>query len=59
MTSQRISATEDSQSTRQIAVRFIHAPCVKLTLQPRPVTPPPPGNVRVLRLGRESAAIAR
>ena len=59
MTSQRISTTEDLQHTRQLAVRFFHAPCVKLTLQPRPVIPPPPGSVRVLRLGPTDSGASR
>jgi hypothetical protein len=45
------------KTTRQLLVRFAHAPCVKLTLQTRPDTIFAPTSVRILRL--EKAGTAR
>ena len=39
------------KATRQLLVRFGHAPSVKLTLEVRPATAPPQ-TARVLRLAR-------
>jgi hypothetical protein len=41
------------KSTRQIMVRFAHAPCVKLTLESRP-TGMPAATVRVLKLRKNA-----
>ena len=38
------------KATRQLLVRFAHAPCVKLTLQTRPMPDVTPSPIRVLRL---------
>jgi hypothetical protein len=43
------------KTTRQIVVRFAHAPCVKLTLEARSTVAPPAGGVRVLRLQKKTA----
>lgn len=45
------------KSSRQIVVRFAHAPCVKLTLEPRPAALPLPNGVRVLKLRRQSGTV--
>ena len=51
MTSERTTVQAELKTTRQIAVRFNHAPSVKLTLQPRTQAPVMPPGVRILRLG--------
>ncbi len=46
------------KSTRQILVRFAHAPCVKLTLEARAAVIPSINGVRILRL-QKSAPFSR
>jgi hypothetical protein len=43
------------KTTRQLVVRFVHAPSVKLTLLTRPESAPSPNVGRVLRLQTDSA----
>ena len=50
MMSERTTVQAELKTTRQIAVRFNHAPSVKLTLQPRTEAPVTPPGVRILRL---------
>ena len=38
------------KTTRQLVVRFVHAPSVKLTLNTRPESAPTPNARRILRL---------
>lgn len=38
------------KTTRQLLVRFAHAPCVKITLRTRPESASLPNTGRVLRL---------
>jgi hypothetical protein len=45
------------KSSRQIVVRFAHAPCVKLTLETRPAALPIPSGVRVLKLRKQPGAL--
>jgi len=59
MICQRASPQAELKSTRQLVVRFLHAPCVKLTLQPGVGGPLSPGGVRVLRLQKAADAVAR
>jgi hypothetical protein len=59
MMSQYSSAQTDLKTTRQILVRFNHAPCVKLTLEARPSFPPATNGVRVLRLQKPVAQVTR
>ena len=60
MTSRYSNTRADLKTTRQILVRFSHAPCVKLTLATRPAFPPPaPDGVRVLRLQKPAALAGR
>jgi hypothetical protein len=47
------------KTTRQIFVRFNHAPSVKLTLEARPSAAPMPQVVRVLRLQKPDAPVGR
>jgi hypothetical protein len=51
MISEQRSIQPELEATRQLLVRFIHAPSVKLTLQLRPASPTPP-VARVLQLGK-------
>ena len=46
----------EMKTTRQLLVRYVHAPSVKLTLQPRPDAGTPPTSGRVLRLQHNAAA---
>ena len=50
MMSERTTGQAELKTTRQIVVRFNHAPSVKLTLQPRTEAPATPPGVRILRL---------
>ena len=60
MTSQYSNTQADLKTTRQILVRFSHAPCVKLTLETRPPLPPSaPETVRILRLHKPAAQSGR
>lgn len=54
MMSERTTVQAELKTTRQIVVRFNHAPSVKLTLQPRTEAPVTPPGVRILRLGHVS-----
>jgi hypothetical protein len=56
MNTQRNTLRAELKSTRQIVVRFIHAPCVKLTLQPRPASTAAPAATRILRLRDEESS---
>ncbi len=58
MTDRYSTARAELKATRQIVVRFGHAPSVKITLEIRPAAPTPQA-VRVLRLGRTAAVQAR
>jgi hypothetical protein len=55
MMSQQSTLQADLKSTRQILVRFSHAPCVKLTLETRPALPPATIGVRILKLNKPAA----
>ena len=44
------------KTTRQLLVRYVHAPCVKLTLQARPDSGVTPAAGRVLKLQHNVAA---
>ena len=59
MTSERTMVQAELKTTRQIVVRFNHAPSVKLTLQPRTETPFVPAGVRILRLRNVSGVALR
>lgn len=60
MLSQYSNTQADLKTTRQILVRFGHAPCVKLTLETRlPFPPPAPEGVRILRLHKPAAQLSR
>lgn len=50
MNSRTSQIQAELKTTRQLVVRFSHAPCVKLTLRTRPESAPSPNGVRVLRL---------
>ena len=50
MTQERNSTEAQNKGARKLAVRFAHAPCVKLTLQTVPSVAPAPEGVRFLRL---------
>jgi len=52
--SHRSAVQTELKTTRQIPVRFGHAPCVKLTLEARPARPPATNGVRVLKLVKPS-----
>ena len=58
MTSSYSTVRPELKATRQLLVRFGHAPSVKLTLEPRPA-PAPAQNSRVLRLAKQSPFEAR
>ena len=45
------------KNTRQILVRFAHAPCVKLTLEARPSVAPATPGMRVLRLRKQPVTL--
>ena len=55
MMSQQSTLQAELKSTRQILVRFSHAPCVKLTLEARPALPPATNGVRILKLSKLAA----
>ena len=59
MISQYSTARAELKTTRQILVRFNHAPSVKLTLEARPSAAPTPPAVRVLRLQKPDAPVSR
>ena len=44
------------KTTRQLLVRYVHAPCVKLTLQARPDAVATPSSGRILKLQHNAAA---
>ena len=46
----------EMKTTRQLLVRYVHAPCVKLTLQTRPGAGAAPAAGRVLKLQHNAAA---
>lgn len=58
MNSRLSNVQAELKTTRQLLVRFAHAPCVKLTLQPRPEPSTSALNVRILRLEKPAAAPA-
>jgi hypothetical protein len=58
MTSSYSTVRPELKATRQLLVRFGHAPSVKLTLEPRPA-PVPPQNSRVLRLASQTPVEVR
>jgi hypothetical protein len=55
MMSQQSTLQAELKSTRQILVRFSHAPCVKLTLEARPALPPVTIGVRILKLNKPTS----
>lgn len=59
MMSERTTVQAELKTTRQIVVRFNHAPSVKLTLQPRTEALVPPAGVRILRLRNVSSVPMR
>ena len=59
MTSEYSNTQAELKTTRQILVRFAHAPCVKLTLEPRPVMVAEGERVRILRLRPLAAPLGR
>lgn len=59
MTSERTMVQAELKTTRQIVVRFNHAPSVKLTLQSRTQTLSVPAGVRILRLHNVSGVTMR
>jgi hypothetical protein len=59
MLSQYSNTQADLKTTRQILVRFGHAPCVKLTLETRPPFMPAAEGVRILRLRKPATQLGR
>jgi hypothetical protein len=57
MTQQRNSTQAQNKGVQKLAVRFVHAPCVKLTLQTVPSVAPAPEGVRFLRLRTPEALV--
>jgi hypothetical protein len=56
MNSRLSNIQAELKTTRQLLVRFAHAPCVKLTLRTRPEPALAPTIVRILRLQTNGAS---
>ena len=57
MTHERNSTQAENKGARRLAVRFAHAPCVKLTLQTVTSITPASENVRFLRLRKPGTLV--
>ena len=57
MTQERNNTGAQNKGAKQLAVRFSHAPCVKLTLQHVTSALPAPEHVRFLRLRKPETLV--